>query len=214
MEIGSRQENASNQKSRAPFRFHRNGKGSRAPPVALGAMRTLMAGKAHRCGRKRPEANIRSEKSMADTQCETGSLLKHVIASICSDQPIQILRANKAVFMNKDAPKSPITPAKSHFARNPKPANVTNRGYETRLNRLIETKPAGPPLSVRYGSNRTAMANSVQLERSRDQPKTIRIMNNNVNQLACPQGFQSLSIIRVNGSSFSAAINLVASVVP
>src|SRR5438093_13202575 len=89
VETGSRQENASNQKSRAPFRFHRNGKGSSAPPVALGAMRTLMAGKAHRCGRKRPEANIRSEKSMADTQCETGSLLKHVIASIFSDQPIQ-----------------------------------------------------------------------------------------------------------------------------
>ena len=110
--------------------------------------------------------------------------------------------------MNKDAPKSPITAAKSHFARNPKPANVTNRGNETRLNRLIETKPAGPPLSVRYGSNRTAMANSVQLARSRDQPKTIRVMNNNVNQLACPHGFQSLSIIRVNGSNFSAAINL------
>jgi len=109
--------------------------------------------------------------------------------------------------MNKDAPKSPITPAKSHFARNPKPANVTNRGNETRLNRLIETKPAGPPLSVRYGSNRTAMANSVQLARSRDQPKTISVMNNNVNQLACPHGFQSLSIIRVNGSSFSAAIS-------
>ena len=88
-----------------------------------------------------------------------------------------------------------ITPAKSHFARNPKPANVTNRN-ETRLNRLIETKPAGPPLSVRYGSNRTAMANSVQLARNRDQPKTIRVMNNNVNQLACPHGFQSLSIIR------------------
>jgi hypothetical protein len=92
------------------------------------------------------------------------------IVSICSDQPIQILRANKAVFMNKDAPKSPSTPAKSHFARNPKPANVTNRGNETRLNRLIETKPAGPPLSVRYGSNRTAVANSVQLARSRDHP--------------------------------------------
>ena len=30
METGSRQENASNQKSRAPFRSHRNGKGSRA----------------------------------------------------------------------------------------------------------------------------------------------------------------------------------------
>src|SRR6266571_2192332 len=29
VETGSRQENASNQKSRAPFRFHRNGKGSR-----------------------------------------------------------------------------------------------------------------------------------------------------------------------------------------
>ena len=129
------------------------------------------------------------------------------------DQPIQILRANKAVFMNKDAPKNSYHSAKSHFARNPKPANVTNRGNETRLNRLIETKPAGPPLSVRYGSNRTAMANSVQLARNRDQPKTIRVMNNNVNQ-HCPHGFQSLSIIRVDGSSFSAAINLVASVVP
>ena len=73
--------------------------------------------------------------------------------------------------MNKDAPKSPITPAKSHFARNPKPANVTNRGNETRLNRLIETKPAGPPLSVRYGSNRTAMANSVQLRAVETSPK-------------------------------------------
>ncbi|QDW35792.1 hypothetical protein FFI89_000730 [Bradyrhizobium sp. KBS0727] len=31
VETGSRQENASNQKSRAPFRFHRNGKGSRLP---------------------------------------------------------------------------------------------------------------------------------------------------------------------------------------
>jgi hypothetical protein len=148
------------------------------------------------------------------TRSQDNFLLKHVIAGICGDQPIQILRANKAVFMNRDAPKSPITPAKSHFARNPKPANITNRGNETRLNRLIETKPAGPPLSVRYGSNRTAMANSVQLARSRDQPKIIRVMNNNVNQLACPHGFQSLSIIRVNGSSFSAAINLVASVVP
>jgi hypothetical protein len=29
VEAGSRQENASNQQSRAPFRFHRNGKGSR-----------------------------------------------------------------------------------------------------------------------------------------------------------------------------------------
>src|SRR5207249_11557398 len=29
---GSRQENASNQKSRAPFRFNRNGKGSRRAP--------------------------------------------------------------------------------------------------------------------------------------------------------------------------------------
>ncbi|QDW36458.1 hypothetical protein FFI89_004440 [Bradyrhizobium sp. KBS0727] len=28
VETGSRQENASNQKSRAPFRFHRNGYGS------------------------------------------------------------------------------------------------------------------------------------------------------------------------------------------
>ena len=116
--------------------------------------------------------------------------------------------------MNKDAPKSPITPAKSHFARNPKSANTTKSGNETRLNRLIETKPAGPPLSVKYGNNSTAMANSVQLERSRDQPRTIRTMNNNVNQLACPHGFQSLSIIRVKGSSFSAATNLVVSVVP
>src|SRR6478736_7909071 len=107
-----------------------------------------------------------------------------------SDQPIQILRANSAVFINNDAPKSPIAPAKSQFARKPRAANTTNRGNETRLNRLIETKPAGPPLSVRYGNNSTAMANSVQLERSRDQPKTSRTMNNNVNQLACPHGFQ------------------------
>ena len=160
------------------------------------------------------EAKIRSEKLWWTRSAKLGRCSSIVIASICSDQPIQILRANKAVFMNKDAPKSPIAAAKSHFARNPKPANVTNRGNETRLNRLIETKPAGPPQSVRYGSNRTAMANSVQLARSRDQPKTIRVMNNNVNQLACPHGFQSLSIIRVNGSSFSAAINLVGSVVP
>ena len=31
MEAGSRQENASNQESRAPFRFYRNGKGSNSP---------------------------------------------------------------------------------------------------------------------------------------------------------------------------------------
>jgi hypothetical protein len=31
VETGSRQQNASNQESRAPFRFHRNGKGSRSP---------------------------------------------------------------------------------------------------------------------------------------------------------------------------------------
>ncbi|PDT86708.1 hypothetical protein CO669_28875 [Bradyrhizobium sp. Y36] len=30
VDAGSRQENASKQQSRAPFRFHRNGKGSRA----------------------------------------------------------------------------------------------------------------------------------------------------------------------------------------
>ncbi len=66
-----------------------------------------------------------------------------------SDHPIQILRANSAALMNRDALKSPITPARSHFARNPAPANTTNRGNETRLNLAIDTKPAGPPLSVR-----------------------------------------------------------------
>lgn len=119
-----------------------------------------------------------------------------------------------AAFMSKDAPKSPITPAKSHFARNPKSASTTKSGDERSLNRLIETKPAGPPLSVRYGNNSTPMANTVQVEGSRDQPTTIRTRNNNVNQLACPHGFQSLSIIRVKGSNLSAAINRVAKVVP
>jgi hypothetical protein len=32
---GSRQENASNQKSRAPFRFNRNGKSSRSAPATV-----------------------------------------------------------------------------------------------------------------------------------------------------------------------------------
>jgi hypothetical protein len=65
------------------------------------------------------------------------------------DHPIQILRANSAVFMNRDALKSPITPTNSHFARSPISANTKNRGNETRLNLLIDTNPAGPPLSVR-----------------------------------------------------------------
>src|SRR5262245_63295704 len=95
--------------------------------------------------------------------------------------------------MNKDAPKSPITPIKSHFARNPKSANNTKSGNERRLNRLIETKPAGPPLSVRYGSNSAPMANSVQVEGSRNQPTTIRTTNNNVNQLACPVCTENLN---------------------
>ena len=109
--------------------------------------------------------------------------------------------------------ESPITPARSHFARNNKSANTTNRGNETRLNRLIDTKPAGPPLSVRYGNNNTAMANNVHEERSRDQPTAIRTMNNSVSQLSCPHGFQSLRIIRVKGSNLSAAISLAAKVV-
>ena len=36
VETGSRQENASNQESRAPFRFYRNGKGSSAPITRRG----------------------------------------------------------------------------------------------------------------------------------------------------------------------------------
>jgi hypothetical protein len=32
---GSRQENASNQKFRAPFRFHRNGRGSGVTPLPI-----------------------------------------------------------------------------------------------------------------------------------------------------------------------------------
>ena len=132
-----------------------------------------------------------------------------------ADRPIsiQILRANNAVFMSRAAPRSPITPARSHFARNNKSANTTNRGNETRLNRLIDTKPAGPPLSVRYGNNNTPMANNVQEERSRNQPTAIRTINSSVNQLSCPHGFQSLRIIRVKGSNLSAATNLAAKVV-
>src|SRR6185295_15415162 len=37
VDTGSRQENASNQESRAPFRFHRNGKGSRSGEIEAGA---------------------------------------------------------------------------------------------------------------------------------------------------------------------------------
>jgi hypothetical protein len=40
VETGSRQENASNQESRAPFRFYRNGKGSSA---GLSAQTTIAA---------------------------------------------------------------------------------------------------------------------------------------------------------------------------
>lgn len=177
------------------------------------------------CARVAPDVNIRTSRTLASRDMAQFASLLFAVARPTkrltqlarranSDQPIQILRANRAVFINNSAPKRPITPAKSHFARNPKSANTTNKGNETRLNRLIETKPAGPPLSVKYGNNSTAVANSVQLERSRNQPKTSRTTNSNVNQLACPHGFQSLSIIRVKGSSFSAANNLVVNVVP
>src|SRR2546428_1769973 len=45
VETGSRQENASNQESRAPFRFHRNGKGSSGPIPRRGFIGgTLLAG--------------------------------------------------------------------------------------------------------------------------------------------------------------------------
>ena len=45
VETGSRQENASNQESRAPFRFHRNGKGSSGPITRRGFVGgTLLAG--------------------------------------------------------------------------------------------------------------------------------------------------------------------------
>ena len=70
-------------------------------------------------------------------------------AVLCSAQPIQIRLANRAAFMNSDALKSPITASSSHFARSPRWASTTNSGNETRLNRLMETKAAGPPLSVR-----------------------------------------------------------------
>ncbi len=65
------------------------------------------------------------------------------------NHPIQILRANSAAFMNRDALNSPIVPTKSHRARIPKSANTTNKGNETRLNLPIDVKPAGPPLSAR-----------------------------------------------------------------
>ena len=128
--------------------------------------------------------------------------------------PIQILRANNAAFMNRAALNSPITPIKSHFARSPTSAITTNRGNEMRLNLLIDTKPAEPPLSVRYGSNNTPVAKGAQEERSRNQPVTIRTMNNKVSQLSRPHGFQSSRIIRVKGSSLSAATSLAPSVDP
>jgi hypothetical protein len=44
VDTGSREENASKQESRVPFRFYRNGKGSSVTPDAFGAVAAVMMG--------------------------------------------------------------------------------------------------------------------------------------------------------------------------